>query len=161
MALAYVSREGKSRNVYFLRVGKKAVRLASYPDDDGQDMEDVAVSKTGAAVAYVRGGRINRQGDAPNPAAFADMPLQQVWLVGTSNDAPRLLGEGRDPMFSPDNHWVLWRSGGKVMAAALAWNKGRLLGVGAPEFPGQRQPHVLRNENFNIAAQPRNLFNDP
>jgi dipeptidyl aminopeptidase/acylaminoacyl peptidase len=132
-ALAYVSREGKSRNVYFLRVGKKAVRLAGYPDDDGQDMEDVAVSKTGVAVAYVRGGRINRQGDAPNPAAFADMPLQQVWLVGTSNDAPRLLGEGRDPMFSPDNHWVLWRSGGKVMAAALTWSKGRLLGVGAPE----------------------------
>ncbi len=125
-ALAYVSREGKSRNVYFLHIGHRARRLASYPDDDGQDMEDVAVSRTGAAVAFVRGGRINRQGDAPNPAAFADMPQQQVWLVGTSGDAPRLLGDGRDPIFSPDNRFVLWRAGDNIMAAALTWDKGRL-----------------------------------
>ncbi len=132
-ALAYVSREGKSRNVYFLRVGLPAKKLAGYPGDDGQDMEDVAVSQTGAAVAYVRGGRINRQGDAPNPASFPDMPHQQVWLIGTNDDAPRLLGDGRDPMFTPDNKYVLWRAGGNVMAAALLWKRGRLKGVGAPE----------------------------
>jgi dipeptidyl aminopeptidase/acylaminoacyl peptidase len=96
-------------------------------------MEDVAVSKTGAAIAYVRGGRINRQGDAPNPTGAADMPHQQVWLMGTSGDAPRLLGEGRDPLFSPDNRLVLWRAGGNVMAASLTWSGGRLLGVGAPQ----------------------------
>jgi dipeptidyl aminopeptidase/acylaminoacyl peptidase len=133
-AVAYVSREGKSRNVYFLRIGGKAKKLAGYPDDDGQDMEDVAVSKTGAAVAYIRGGRINRQGDAPNPTSFPDMPQQQVWLIGTSGpDAPRLLGPGRDPLFTPDNNRVLWRAGSKVMSAALVWQKGKLLGVGAPE----------------------------
>jgi dipeptidyl aminopeptidase/acylaminoacyl peptidase len=133
-AVAYVSREGKSRNVYFLRVGGKARKLAGYPEDDGQDMQDVAVSMTGAAVAYVRGGRINRQGDAPNPTSFPDMPQQQVWLIGTGGpDAPRLLGNGRDPMFTPDNSRVLWRAGGKVMGASLIWQKGKLLGAGAPE----------------------------
>ncbi len=133
-ALAYVSREGKSRNVYFLKVGAAAKKLTGYPEDDGQDMEDVAVSKTGAAVAYVRGGRINPQGDAPNPTSFPDMPLQQVWLIGTKGaDAPRLLGSGRDPMFTPDNKYVLWRADGNVMAAMLIWDKGRLLGAGAPQ----------------------------
>jgi dipeptidyl aminopeptidase/acylaminoacyl peptidase len=154
-ALAYVSREGKSRNVYFLRVGKKAVRLAGYPDDDGQDMEDVAVSKTGAAVAYVRGGRINRQGDAPNPAAFADMPHQQVWLVGTSGDAPRLLGDGRDPMFSPDNRFVLWRGDGNVMAATLIWDRARLKGVGAPQefLSGERAGLAFSPDGTKVAYE--------
>ena len=154
-ALAYVSREGKSRNVYFLRVGKKAVRLAGYPDDDGQDMEDVAVSKTGAAVAYVRGGRINRQGDVPNPAAFADMPRQQVWVVGTSGDAPRLLGDGRDPLFSPDNRFVLWRADGNVMAAALIWDKGRLKGVGAPQefLTGERAGLSFSPDGTKVAYE--------
>jgi dipeptidyl aminopeptidase/acylaminoacyl peptidase len=133
-SLAYISREGKSRNVYFLPMGGKAKKLAGYAQDDGQDMEDLAVSRTGAAVAYVRGGRINRQGDAPNPTSFPDMPQQQVWLIGTKGaDAPRLLGNGRDPMFTPDNKYVLWRAGGNVMAAALIWDKGKLLGAGAPE----------------------------
>ena len=146
--LAYISREGKSRNVYFMRMGEKAKKLAGYPDDDGQDMEDLAVSKTGAAVAYVRGGRINRQGDAPNPASFPDMPQQQIWLIGTRGaDAPRLLGSGRDPMFTPDNKYVLWRSDGKVMDAALIWDKGKLLGAGAPE-------EFLTGERANLSFSP-------
>lgn len=132
--LAYITREAKVRNVYYLPLGGSARRIASYPGDEGQDMSDApAVSRTGAAVAYVHGGRINRQGDAPNPTSFPDMPQQQVWIVGTVNDAPRFLGPGRDPMFTPDDRYVLWRAGGKVMGASLTWRKGRLFGVGSPE----------------------------
>ena len=46
LSLAYVTREAESRNVYFLRVGEKARRLVNYPDDDGRDLSDVAVSKS-------------------------------------------------------------------------------------------------------------------
>lgn len=132
--LAYITREAKVRNVYYLPLGGQARRIASYPGDEGQDMSDAtAVSRTGGAVAYVHGGRVNRQGDAPNPNSFPDMPQQQVWIVGTRDDAPRYLGPGHDPMFTPDDKYVLWRAGGNVMGAALTWKKGRLLGVGAPQ----------------------------
>ena len=131
-SLAYLTREARSRNVYFLRVGEAARRIAHYPDDDGRDLADVAVSRRGGAVAYVRGGSVNRQGDSPNPTAVADMPAQQVWIVGSAGDVPRLLGPGRDPMFAPDDTQILWRSHGGVQAAALLWSGPRLVGIGEP-----------------------------
>ena len=160
-ALAYVSREGKSRNVYFWRLGQQARRLASYMGDDGQDMEDLAVSPTGAAVAYVRGGPLNRQGDAPNPNATADMPQQQLWLIGSSGgDAPRFIGIGREPLFTPDNKYLLWRSGGNVMAVALLWNKGKLLGSGAPEefLSGERRELTFSPDGRKVAYQRGNAI---
>ena len=132
-SIAYLTREAQNRNVYFMRVGELARRLVSYADDDGQDLEAVAVSRTGTAVAYVRGGSVNRQGDSPNPGSVADPPQQQVWIVGTDRDAPRLLGAGHAPIFTPDDRYILWRANGMVQAAPLFWSQHRLLGVGAPE----------------------------
>jgi dipeptidyl aminopeptidase/acylaminoacyl peptidase len=133
LSIAYLTREAQSRNVYFLRVGGKARRLVSYADDDGRNLSDVAVSKSGGAVAYVRGGRVNAHGDSPNPPSSPEMPQQQVWIIGTEHDAPRLLGTGNEPVFTSDDRYILWRSGGMVMAAALVWSNQHLLGVGEPE----------------------------
>ena len=131
-SLAYMTREAESRNVYFLRVGAEARRLVNYPDDDGRELSALVVSMHGGAVAYVRGGRVNRQGDSPNPRSIPDLPQQQVWIIGTDGDAPRLLGAGNDPIFTPDERHILWRANGMVMAAELIWSHHRLLGVGEP-----------------------------
>src|SRR5579862_851425 len=69
LSIAYLTREAENRNVYFLRVGEKARRLVNYPDDDGRNLSAVALSHGGGAVAYVRGERVNRHGDSPNPRA--------------------------------------------------------------------------------------------
>ena len=131
-SLAYSTREAQSRNIYFLRVGEQARRLVNYPDDDGRELSALVVSKHGGAVAYVRGGRVNRHGDSPNPRSVLDLPQQQAWIIGTDNDAPRLLGVGNEPVFTPDDRYILWRANGMVMAAALTWSDHRLLGVGEP-----------------------------
>ena len=133
LSLAYLTREAESRNVYFLRVGQQARRIVNYPDDDGRELSALAVSKHGDAIAYVRGGRVNRHGDSPNPRSAAVLPQQQVWIIGTDHDAPRLLGAGNGPIFTPDDHLILWRANGMVMAAELTWSNHRLLGVGEPE----------------------------
>jgi dipeptidyl aminopeptidase/acylaminoacyl peptidase len=132
LSLAYLTREGASRNVYFLHVGEKARRLVNYPDDDGRELSAITVSQHGGAVAYVRGDRVNRHGDSPNPRSVPDLPEQQVWLLGTENDAPRLLGVGNNPIFTPDDRYILWRSNEVVMAAELTWSNHHLLGVGEP-----------------------------
>jgi Tol biopolymer transport system component len=133
-AFAYISREAKTRNVYFLRVGEAARLLVRYPDDEGQDMADPpAVSKNGGAVGYIHGGRINKQGEAPNPTAMPDMPQREVWIIGTAGDVPRLLGTGTGVRFTPDDKYVLWHSGDNIMCAALIWDNGRLLGVERPQ----------------------------
>lgn len=154
-AIAYISREARERNVYFLRAGKPARLLVKHAGDDGLDMsEPPAVSQSGGAVAYSRGGRINRQGDAANPTGLPDMPQQQVWAIGTAGpDAPRLLGSGNNPMFTPDEKYVLWRANGIVMGAALTWDKGRLLGVGSPQefLTGERTGLQFSPDGTKIA----------
>ncbi|HEX5458929.1 MAG TPA: prolyl oligopeptidase family serine peptidase [Steroidobacteraceae bacterium] len=133
LSVAYLTREAESRNVYFLRVGQQARRIVDYPDDDGRELSALAVSKHGDAIAYVRGGRVNRHGDSPNPRSVPVLPQQQVWIIGTDHDAPRLLGAGNGPIFTPDDHLILWRANGMVMAAELTWSDHRLLGVGEPK----------------------------
>lgn len=134
LSLAYLTREAESRNVYFLHVGERARRLVNYPDDDGRELSALVVSEHGGAVAYLRGGRVNRHGDSPNPRSVPELPQQQLWIIGTDHDAPRLLGVGNDPIFTPDDRFILWRSNGRVMAAELTWSNHRLLGVGEPEL---------------------------
>jgi dipeptidyl aminopeptidase/acylaminoacyl peptidase len=132
LSLAYLTREAENRNVYFLRLGEKARRLVNYPDDDGRELSVIRISKHGGAVAYVRGERVNRHGDSPNPRHVSDPLQQQVWIIGTDSGAPQLLGAGDDPIFTPDERYILWRSSGMVMAAELTWSNHRLLGVGEP-----------------------------
>jgi dipeptidyl aminopeptidase/acylaminoacyl peptidase len=132
-SIAYGAREATERNIYFLRVGELARRIANFPGDDGQELSQVAVSHAGGAVAFVRGGSPNSQGDLPNPTASPDPPQQQVWIVGTREDMPHFLGVGAAPKFTPDDRRVIWASGGGVMAALLTWDKGRLAGIGSPE----------------------------
>lgn len=134
-AIAYVSREAMDRSLYFLRDGEAARRLVNYGGDDGQELsESPAVSLHGGAIAYVRGSYPNRQGDHADPVPRAELPQQQVWIIGSDgSDSPRLLGPGARPMFTPDERFVVWAFDKTIMAAALTWTNGRLTGVGAPE----------------------------
>ena len=158
LSLAYITREARSRSVYFLRIGTPARRIVTYPDDDGRDLSGIAVSKHGGAVAYVRGGDVNNRGESPNPTSVPDLPEQQVWIVGIDGDHPRLLGAGRDPVFSPDDQRVLWRARGSTWAASLLWAGTRLVAIGEPrEFlTGEREGLRFSPDGTKIAYQRAN-----
>lgn len=133
-AIAYSVREGPDRSLYLLRTGsKESRRLADFPDDDGQEITQVAVSKTGAAVAWVRGEAPNGQGDVPNPNALPDPPEQQVWIVGTDGQAAQFVGLGSGALFTPDDGQLLYNSAGGVQGVTLSWGaRGQLQGVSSP-----------------------------
>ena len=86
-SIAYVAREGTSRNIYFLRLGTPARRIVTFGGDDGHELNSVAVSKTGGAVAFVRG-------DTSNPTSLPDPPQAEVWVVSTRAGMPQKLGPG-------------------------------------------------------------------
>ena len=131
-SLAYISREAGQWNIYYKPLAAAARRLVNVPGDDGRDLSALAVAPHGGAIAYVRGGRVNHQGESPNPTAVPDLPTQQVWLVASEGDEARLLGAGHDPMFAPDDSQVLWRAQGAVWSASLHWSGPQLVGVGEP-----------------------------
>jgi dipeptidyl aminopeptidase/acylaminoacyl peptidase len=125
-AIAYASREGVSRNIYYLRLGEAARQIVSFPGDDGQELTDLAVSQRGGAVAFVRGA-------TSNPTSLPDPPQAEIWIVGSKSDSARRLGPGTSPRFSSDDKRLLWSSGGRAMSATLTWQNGRLTGAGTPE----------------------------
>jgi dipeptidyl aminopeptidase/acylaminoacyl peptidase len=99
-----------------MRPGERARRVVNYPGDDGQELQDLAVSRHGDAIAYVRGGDPNDAGEIPNPNSLTVPPQRQVWL--SDGGDPRLLGTGSSPQFSPDGGRVVWIDGQRVMSAS-------------------------------------------
>lgn len=147
-SIAYVTWEATDRAINFMRVGDHARRVVRYPDDDGIELSQVAVSREGGAIAYVRGGAPNSQGEIPNPRSLPDPPKREVWVVRSgSSEKPQVLGEGTAPRFSPDDRMLVWLDGRTVMSASLTWaGNGRLKDVGEPRplFTPAGTPSVLR-----------------
>jgi hypothetical protein len=144
-SLAYVAREGTTRNIYYWRLGAPARRIVTFGGDDGHELNALAVSKTGGAVAFVRG-------DTSNPTSLPDPPQAEVWIVTTRPGAePQKLGPGLTPRFSDDDTRLEWTSAGTRYTAALTWSGVNLVSVGkgeaqpviqppAPELRGVRSP---------------------
>ena len=62
-SLAFVSREARERVIYFAPLGGPARSLVRYSGDDGQELTQIALSRDGALLAYVRGGEPNSKGE--------------------------------------------------------------------------------------------------
>jgi dipeptidyl aminopeptidase/acylaminoacyl peptidase len=134
-SLAYVARAARTRAIYFVRVGESAKPLVSYPDDDGQDLTQVALSPDGSLLSFVRGGPPNSKGEIPNPRSLATPPLRQVWLLDTAGGAaPRPVGSGYAPQFSPDGTRLIWLTERGVASVPLRNSDGHHSDVGAAEI---------------------------
>ncbi len=134
-SLAFVAREARTRAIYFLRVGESAKPLVRYPDDDGQDLTQVALSPDGSLLSFVRGGPPNSKGEVANPRSLATPPLRQVWLLDTAGGAaPRPVGIGHAPQFSPDGARLIWITERGVVSAPLLRKDGHRSDVGAAEI---------------------------
>jgi dipeptidyl aminopeptidase/acylaminoacyl peptidase len=156
-ALTYTAREGSERRVYLLPASGPARCIAKFAGDDGQELGNVAISRTGAAIAFTRGGPPNDDGDSPNPASSPDSPREQLWIVAADGSPPRFLGVGSSPQFTPDDHFLVWQAHDTVVAVALVWKSGHLDGVSVPqEFLSGRRDILLFSPDGTHAAYIRN-----
>ncbi len=97
-----------------------ARQITPYTLDDGFDIGDLAWSADGSLVAYVRGGSI--EDDQPaNVNSTPEGPApREVWVIATSGGAPRKVGGGHSPSFSPDGSRLVFADKGKIMSVGLA-----------------------------------------
>jgi len=138
-SIAFVTREGRSRAVYFARRGEAARALVSYPDDDGQELSQVTVSQHGRLVAFERGGPPNGKGEVANPRSLTHPPQRQIWLISTAgNGTARLVAAGSDPQFAPDDQMLFWLTARGVARAQIepAGSAGGELGPVEYILPG-------------------------
>ena len=103
--IAWTFNERGVRNVYVASgPGFETRKITAYTRDDGQELTQLAFSKDGKTIVYVRGGdHGGRAGEvAPSPAGDLIQPKVQVWSVAVAGGAPKLIADGDSPSIAPD-----------------------------------------------------------
>ena len=117
-SVAWVFDTKGCRNIWVAQ-GAHARQITPYTLDDGFDIGDLAWSADESLLAYVRGGSI--EDDLPanvNNSPEGPAP-REVWMISTSGGAPRKVGAGHSPSFSPDGSRMVFADKGKIWSAAL------------------------------------------
>jgi dipeptidyl aminopeptidase/acylaminoacyl peptidase len=120
-AVAWITIVKGARNVWVATGPSwQARQVTHYPDDDGQEITNLALSNDGRRIVYVRGGETNRSGERPNPALIAGGVDQSIWMVSLDVDAaPAKIAEGADPRLSPSGDSLAYEHGGQLWVARL------------------------------------------
>src|SRR5262245_56431900 len=95
--IAWTFNERGVRNIYVANgPAFEARRVTSYTDDDGQELTQLAFSRDGKTIVYVRGGDhgSNRGADPPNPAELPVQPRIQIWSVSVNGGPPKSVADG-------------------------------------------------------------------
>ncbi|HEX6537278.1 MAG TPA: prolyl oligopeptidase family serine peptidase [Gemmatimonadaceae bacterium] len=98
----------------------KAHAVTRYRADDGQELTNLAFTRDGKSIVYVRGGEPNGKGEIPNPALIPGGVERAIWLVAAAGDAPpRRITEGYDPAVSPRGDTVAYLFHDQIWITAL------------------------------------------
>src|ERR1700677_1370921 len=115
-SVAWVFDTKGCRNIWVAQ-GAHTRQITPYTLDDGFDIGDLAWSADETQVAYVRGGSI----EDDQPANVNNSPEgpapKEVWVIATAGGAPRKVGGGHSPSFSPDGTRLVFADKGKIMTA--------------------------------------------
>ena len=122
-AVAWVFDAKGARNVWVAASPDyRGHAVTEYPDDDGQEISEVAFTPDGKSVAYVRGGPPNRASEVPNPRSDPAGTTQAVYIVsasGGAGGAPKRVGDGAGFAISPRGDRIAWVQKDKVWWAPL------------------------------------------
>ena len=120
--IAWTFNERGGRNIYAASgPGFEARRVTAYTDDDGQELTQLAFSRDGKTIVYVRGGdHGSGRGDTPpNPAGLPIQPRIQIWTVAAVGGTPKLIGEGDDIAVAPDSDRIAFVRNRQVWIAPI------------------------------------------
>ena len=118
--IAWVFNSEGARNVWTAAAPDyEPVRLTSYAVDEVFELQDLAITRDGSTVVYVRGGNPNTQGWVTNPTSDPAGVEQAVWAVRAGGGSPWRVCFGNNPAVSPDGRWILVVKENLIYRAAL------------------------------------------
>ena len=119
--IAWAANEQGKRNIYTAEAPTyKAVKITDYIEDDGQELTSLAISADGKWIVYVRGGdHGGRDGGPVNTSSSPVAPKIQVFTIPFTGGKAIALGEGDNPVISPNSNEVLFSKAGQILVAAI------------------------------------------
>ena len=156
---AWVENEAGVRNIWVADGGRPARRVTAYSQDDGQALYDLAFSRDGTSLAFVRGGDPEfADEEIPNASSEATPPARQIFVARVSGGAPVSIGDGHSPLYAPGGEQLvftrkgeiwLWQAGkGATRIATVAGEVRRL--SWSPD--GRRLLFVDHREDYSFVA---------
>jgi dipeptidyl aminopeptidase/acylaminoacyl peptidase len=121
--LAWVLNERGVRNVWVAEGPDFVAReLTRNRSDDGQELTNLAITRDGKTVVYVRGGDHDANWAdevPPDPVSSPVRPQVEIWAVPFAGGAPRLLAAGDEPAVSPRGDRVAFLREGAIWSVSL------------------------------------------
>ncbi len=119
-AVAWVLNQKGARNIWIAEApAYQGRKLTNYPDDDGQEIAQLAWTPDGRSLVFVRGGDFEMQRDNPNPAALPQGVEQIIWMVPLTGGEPRKISEGNQPAVSPKGDRVVFLKKNELWSVGL------------------------------------------
>ena len=111
--------EGR-HNLYVGGKDMPARALTHNTEDDGQDITQLAWAPDGSTIAYAYGAPNGADGKPANPAHLQRAtPVQVIVQPLAPESKPRVIGEGRAPLFTHDGDSLLFVREGQIWIACL------------------------------------------
>ncbi|MDQ7041397.1 MAG: S9 family peptidase [Rhodothermus sp.] len=118
--VAWIVNQEGVRNIWIADAPDfRPVPVTHYTEDDGQVLGNLTFTPDGRLLLYVRGGSPNRRGEYPNPRSLPDGVRREVWVVELATGRTWSLGEGTNPIVSPDGRLVLFSRRGTLYRIVL------------------------------------------
>jgi len=119
--IAWAANEQGKRNIYVAQAPDyKAVKITDYTEDDGQELTSLSISQNGKWIVFVRGGdHGGRDGGSVNANSSPIAPKVQVFSVPFEGGKVVALGEGDNPVISPNSDQVIFTKSGQVMISPI------------------------------------------
>lgn len=117
---AWVFNNKGARNLWVAAPPDYAARqITNYPDDDGQEINQIAWTPEGNRIVYVRGGDFEMGRKDPNPASFPQGVSQDIWVISADGGEPQKIALGHSPSVSPRGDAVAYIEGAQIWTANL------------------------------------------
>lgn len=122
--IAWVFNNQGTRNLYMADAATLSTKqLTKHTADDGIEISDIAFTPDGNKILFVEGNPNNGGGEAANPALLQVKTNRAIWVIDADGKNLKKIGDGTDPVVSPDNKTVLFVQSGQVWSANLDSSK--------------------------------------